>query len=88
MRTIYQAENIIDANLVKNALAQAGIEAYIAGEHLTGGIGQLPAFGLVSVMVADHDEAAALPIAAEIDAMLSDAGTRAEPDVPDGWLIA
>lgn len=61
MRCIYRAENIIDANLVKNALAQAGIPSHVAGEYLTGAAGQLPAFGLVSVLVADVDEAAAAP---------------------------
>jgi hypothetical protein len=88
MRILYRAENIIDANLVKNALAQAGIEAYVTGEYLTGAAGQLPAFGLVNVMVADEDEAAAAPIAAEIDEMLREAAAQGAPDLPEGWLTA
>ena len=89
MRRIYQAENIIDAHLVKNALAQAGIEAYVAGTYLTGAAGELPVFGLVSVMVAAHDEAAALPIVAEIDAALREAAAQAaDPELPEGWAPA
>jgi hypothetical protein len=88
MRILYRAENIIDANLVKNVLAEAGIEAYVAGEYLTGGAGLLPAFGLVNVMVSDEDEAAAAPIAAEIDQMLRDAATKSAPDLPEGWVTA
>lgn len=88
MRILYRAENIIDANLVKNVLAQAGIEAYVAGEYLTGAAGMLPAFGLVSVMVSDADEAAAAPIAAEIDQMLREAAALGTPDLPEGWLTA
>lgn len=87
MRTVYRAENIIDANLVKGVLAQSGIAAFVAGEYLTGGAGQLPAFGLVSVMVAEDDEAAAAPIVADIDAALrSEREMPADP--PCGWLPA
>jgi hypothetical protein len=88
MRRIYQAENIIDANLVKNALALAGIEAYVAGAYLTGAAGELPAFGLVSVMVAAEDEAAAAPIVAEIDAALRENAGASETDWPEDWQPA
>jgi hypothetical protein len=43
MFIIYDAENIIDANLVRDYLTQAGIEVFIQGEWLVGGIGELPA---------------------------------------------
>lgn len=66
MRIVYRAENLIDANLVKGALAAEGIPAFVSGEHLTGGIGQLPAFDLVSVMVADCDVERAAPVLAAI----------------------
>ncbi|HVT31011.1 MAG TPA: DUF2007 domain-containing protein [Rhodanobacteraceae bacterium] len=70
MKIVYRAENIIDANLVKAALADAGIDAFVSGEYLTGAIGELPAWDLVTVMVADHDVERALPIAEAIDASL------------------
>jgi len=70
VKIIYRAENIIDANLVKAALADAGIQAFVSGEYLTGGVGQLPALDLVTVMVAETDIERAAPIAEGIDAEL------------------
>jgi pentose-5-phosphate-3-epimerase len=70
VKIVYRAENIIDANLVKAALADAGIQAFVSGEYLTGGVGQLPALDLVTVMVADPDFEGAAPIAESIDATL------------------
>lgn len=88
MRTVYRAENIIDANLVKGALAQSGINAFVAGEYLTGGAGQLPAFGLVSVMVAEEDEALAAPIVADIDAALRSPQPTDLNEAELGWFPA
>ena len=70
MKIVYRAENIIDANLVKAALADAGIPAFVSGEYLTGGIGTLPALDLVTVMVGETDIERAAPIAEGIDAEL------------------
>src|SRR3546814_10176540 len=57
MRVVYEAENVIDAHLVKNLLENVGIPAWVRGEFLTGGIGELPAQGLVAVSVPDSAEA-------------------------------
>ncbi|MGV8923515.1 MAG: DUF2007 domain-containing protein [Thermomonas sp.] len=51
MRTVYDAANLMDAHLVRHALEHAGIPAFVRGEALVGGIGDLPACGLVSVAV-------------------------------------
>jgi hypothetical protein len=72
MRTIYQAENLFDAQWVKDALEAAGIPAFIGGASLTGGIGELPVIGLVTVQVPDGAVAAAGPIVAEFDRMLAE----------------
>lgn len=85
MRIIYRAENIIDANLVKNALEQAGIFAHVAGEHLTGAVGELPVWNLVAVMVADHDVEQAARIAADVDATLAE--HRRRHDAALGGLL-
>ena len=59
MKIVYQAENILDAHLVKGALETHDIPAFVMGEYLTGALGELPAHGLVALMVADdHVEAA------------------------------
>ncbi|HEY6895298.1 MAG TPA: DUF2007 domain-containing protein [Rhodanobacteraceae bacterium] len=79
MKIVYRAENIIDANLVKAALADEGIQAFVSGEYLTGGIGTLPALDLVTVMVAETDFERAAPIAESIDATLRERRGHAAP---------
>lgn len=51
MRSVYEAANLIDAHLVRQALEAEGIPAFVRGEALTGGIGELGVFGLLGVMV-------------------------------------
>lgn len=70
MQIVYRAASIIDANLVKVALDSIGIMAFVNGEYLTGGMGELPVSGLVNVMVANIDIERALPVVQEIDAAL------------------
>lgn len=62
MRAVYEAENIIDANLVKGLLEASGIPAYVRGSYLTGGIGELPVSGLLAVCV----PASAFPDATQV----------------------
>ncbi len=70
MQAVYDAENLIDAYLVRHALEAAGIPVYIRGEALVGGVGELPAYGLVAVCVPPsaltqaRDLIAALPLLA------------------------
>ena len=40
--------------MIAHMLEQQGIDSRIDGEHLAGGVGELPAAGLVRVMVDDH----------------------------------
>ncbi|MEO8670584.1 MAG: DUF2007 domain-containing protein [Tahibacter sp.] len=88
MRTIYHAATIIDAHLVKGALEEAGITAFVAGEYLTGGMGQLPVSDLVRVMVADHDAETAERIAAELDAQLHEPAEEFRDDEGAIGLLA
>ncbi|MDP2247248.1 MAG: DUF2007 domain-containing protein, partial [Nitrosomonadales bacterium] len=55
MRSIYEPAHSIEANLIVDLLNQIGIKAHIAGEYLQGGAGELPAFGVMRVMVEDKD---------------------------------
>lgn len=75
MQVAYEAENLIDAHLVKGLLAQEGIEAFVRGQYLSGGMGELPAMGLVAVMVADEELAAARRVIAD--------WRQAAPEMPD-----
>lgn len=81
MRIVYRAENIIDAHLVRNVLEGAGIPAHVAGEYLTGAMGELPVMGLLTVMVAEHDVPAASDLVAQVDAELSERRLAEDFDV-------
>ncbi|MGH8215537.1 MAG: DUF2007 domain-containing protein [Rhodanobacteraceae bacterium] len=70
MRVVYHAENIVDAHLVKDALDHAGIPAFIKGEYLIGGVGQLPARDFLAVSVPDVCIEAAEPVVREMVEML------------------
>lgn len=87
MRIVYRAESIIDAHLVKGALEQVGIPAFVSGEYLTGGVGQLPARDLIAVMVPDSLIDAAMPRVRELERdLLANARDDADTDeaLPDG----
>jgi hypothetical protein len=73
MRIIYRAQNLIDAHLVKDALESAEIPAFISGEYLTGGVGQLPAMDYIAVLVPESSVEAAESIVREIDGALAEA---------------
>jgi hypothetical protein len=59
MKRIYDASDIIEANIVKGLLEQCGIETYISGFYLQGGVGEIPVSGHTSLWVADDQTAAA-----------------------------
>ena len=84
MRAVYQAENILDAHLVRGALEAHGVRAFVTGEFLTGAAGQLPAAGLVAVLVEEEDYAAAQGVVAEIEAMRLEADPLDDPDLAPG----
>lgn len=70
MRTVYYAEGIVDAHLVKDALENAGVPAFINGEYLIGGVGQLPARDFLAVSVPEVFVEDAGPVVREISDML------------------
>lgn len=84
MRTVYHAEGIVDAHLVKDALENAGIPAFVNGEYLIGGMGQLPARDFMTVSVPEIFADDAGPVVGEITAMLRApvVGEGAEPARP------
>ena len=54
MTIVYNATDAIEAQLMKNMIEQVDIDAFIHGDILQGGIGELQVFGLVQVLV--HDD--------------------------------
>lgn len=80
MKPVYDAAHLIDAYLVRHALEDAGIPVFIRGEALTGGMGELPVYGMVQVCVPE----AAWP---EADAIVRalDLGHAPDADSEPDW---
>jgi hypothetical protein len=60
LRKVYSAENVQEAYLIKAELEDAGIEAFVVGEHLQNAIGELPVSNTapqVEVRATDFDQA-------------------------------
>ena len=59
MKCAYEAASGVDAHMVAHLLEQHGLDSRIDGEFLASGVGELPAAGLVRVMVEErhHDRA-------------------------------
>lgn len=51
MQTVFEASNNVEAHMIVHLLDRAGISAEIMGEHLQGGVGELPAHGNIRVVV-------------------------------------
>ena len=68
MMVVYHASTSIEAYLIKNLLEQQEIPAYVFGDYLQGGVGEIPAIGLVTVNVSDSDFTRAKEIVDEWDA--------------------
>jgi hypothetical protein len=88
MRIVYRAQNLFDAHLVKDALESAQVPAFIAGEYLTGGVGQLPALDYVAVLVPESSIAAAESIVRDVEHVLAEArlAIKQWDDDPDSLL--
>ena len=65
MKTVFDANNSLEAHLVLGLLKQVGIDGIVSGEYLQGAMGELPAFGLVKVLVAEQDYRRASEIIAD-----------------------
>ncbi|MGB5324215.1 MAG: DUF2007 domain-containing protein [Pseudomonadales bacterium] len=59
MKTLYEASNTLDAQMLCDWLQQAGVHARIEGSYLQGGVGELQAMGIIRVVVDDADYYAA-----------------------------
>jgi len=55
MIKIYSAKDITEAHIVKGMLEAHGVEAYVGGQYLQGGVGDLAAMDFATVSVADED---------------------------------
>ncbi len=69
MIIVYNAANSLDAHMIKSLLEQQEIPAYIQGEYLQGGVGEVPAMGLVTVAVHNDNYANARKIITEWESL-------------------
>ncbi len=85
MQRIYEPQDVMEGELLLGMLASEGIEAYLTGQHLAGAVGELPACGLLGVMVEDAQAHRAQQLIAAYNAALPLPGD--EPDNFHGTLL-
>jgi Putative prokaryotic signal transducing protein len=59
MKTLYEAANSLEAHMIVDLLKQEGLSAHIQGEHLQGAVGEIPAAGLIRLLIDDQQYDAA-----------------------------
>jgi len=85
MQRVYEPASLMEAQLLLGMLRSEGVLAHLAGADLMGGMGDLPAMGLLSLNV-DNDQADyARHLIAEYNAALPVPGD--EPDPVPGVLL-
>ena len=87
MRVVYEPENLIDAHLVKGVLEQAGIPVYLRGEHLAGGIGELPVLGLYALCVPESLEPEARDVLEALRAERASHEASSRDEGEEGWVV-
>ena len=85
MQRVYEPQDLMEGELLLAMLASEGIDAYLTGQHLAGAVGELPACGLLGVMVEDAQAHSAQQLIAAYNAALPLPGD--EPDNIQGTLL-
>lgn len=85
MRRIYEPRDLLEAEMLSGMLAGEGIEAYLTGRHLIGAMGELPAAGLLALMVENEHADRARQLIAEYNGAQLLPGD--EPESYPGELI-
>jgi Putative prokaryotic signal transducing protein len=79
-RTLYEAASAIEAHMLADLLKQHGFSPQIVGEYLQGAAGELPAAGLVRLLIEDEEYAAAREVITQWEkAQPETSGTSVEP---------
>jgi len=80
MRRIYEPASLHEAELLLAVLASEGIRGFLAGRHLLGGIGDLPAAGLLGLLVEDEEAQRAKALIAAYNAATPLPGEDTSPE--------
>ena len=67
MKIIFNARDIIEAHIVSGMLNAHGIETYVGGYYLQGGIGEACGFDFANIQVFDEDYESARSIILEYE---------------------
>ena len=85
MQRIYEPQDLLEAELLLGMLASEGVEAHLAGRHLLGAVGELPALGLLGLLLEDEEAERARRLIAAYNAAAPLPGE--EPDGFPGVLL-
>src|SRR5690606_26182558 len=90
MKRIYEASHSVEAHMIVHLLEQEGVRAYVQGEHLQSGAGELPLGNLVAVAVEDEDESRARAVIREWERQQGppDRGAQATSTASTQWGVA
>ena len=88
MRVVYEAAHVIDAHLVRHALEAAGLPAFVRGEALLGGLGELGVFGLVQVCVPEAAWPEARAVVEGLALVAASEGASEAPALPSSGVLA
>ncbi|WP_437884169.1 putative signal transducing protein [Pseudomonas sp. LRF_L74] len=86
MRRVYEPRDLLEAEMLVGMLASEGIDAYLAGVHLLGAMGDLPAMGLLGLLVEDARAEQAQWLISEYNAAAPLPGDE-EPGACPGMLL-
>lgn len=67
MKPVYIAESELDAQLVQDLLLGSGITAHIFGPNVAGAIPEVPATGLIRVVVEDEEAELAVALVKHLE---------------------
>lgn len=87
MKIIFNATDIIEAHIVSGMLNANGIETYVGGYYLQGGVGEACGFNYANVQVSEADFKFALPLISNYEASPNSEGEASDIDL-DGELTA
>ncbi len=85
MLRIYEPRDLMEAQMLVGMLETEGIEARVVGSDLLGAVGELPALGLLGLLVAAEQAERARSLIAAYNAALPVPGD--EPDPEQGILL-
>lgn len=88
MQIVYRSRDIAEAHIVAGMLQADGIQAFVGGHYLQGGIGELGTADFAVVRVNDADVAAARQRVSQYDASVHQGNAAAESRPPSFHTVS